>query len=87
MLHSKKEEAPLCVSLEHSTLNIEGCYLHLAEAFFRRSINSEIPGKYRSFTTILLDFLKIDFGQNLPNNSGTIKFLENFLRVFSFFSP
>jgi len=24
MLHSKKEEAPLCVSLEHSTLNIEG---------------------------------------------------------------
>ena len=24
MLRSKKEEAPLCVSLEHSTLNIEG---------------------------------------------------------------
>ena len=30
MLHSKKEEAPLCVSLEHSTLNIEGCYLELS---------------------------------------------------------
>ena len=29
MLHSKKEEVPLCVSLEHSTLNIEGCYIYL----------------------------------------------------------
>ena len=25
---SKKEEAPLCVSLEHSTLNIEDSLLH-----------------------------------------------------------